>query len=635
MGKAGAGGTGREDQSPQSGRPAGRRLALLTLGALGIVYGDIGTSPLYALRQCFAYLPPTAGNVLGVLSLIFWSLIVVISLKYMLFVMRAENDGEGGILALMALAVGRDSGKRPLLVALGLFGASLLYGDGMITPAISVLGAVEGLQVATPLFAPWVIPLSVLILFSLFLFQRRGTARVAAVFGPLMVVWFTCIAGLGIVQILRQPSVLKAFSPLYSFQFFGHHRGVAFIVLGAVFLVVTGGEALYADMGHFGRRPIQLAWFAMVLPALVVNYFGQGALLLRESAAVRNPFYLLAPEWALYPLVLLATLATVIASQAVISGAFSLAHQSVGLGYSPRLKIVHTSEEQRGQIYVPAVNWTLMIAVIALVLGFRSSGNLAAAYGVAVTTTMIITTLLAFVVALERWNWPLLAAALVALSFLVIDLSFFGANIFKIAEGGWLPLLIAALAYTLMSTWKQGRKVLAARLKRQAVPIARGIPHLLKGSQRRVRGTAVYMIGNPDATPPALLHGVKHYKVLHQRVVLLTITVENVPRVPARRRVEITDLGHGFFRVEARFGFMQSPRIPNVLSHCGRQGLEFDTKETTFFLGREVLIARSGSRMAHWRRRLFDRMSRNARKATDSFGLPRDRVVEIGAQVQL
>ncbi len=617
-----------------------RHLFVLSLTALGIVYGDIGTSPLYALRECFHgthSVEPTHANVLGVLSLIFWTILIVVTIKYQVYVLRADNRGEGGILALMALIPPRlrDGGRHWLLIVLGLFGAALLYGDGMITPAISVLSAVEGLSVATPLFDPYVVPITIVILIGLFLLQRHGTARVGAVFGPIMLLWFALLALLGVVWILREPSVLAAVNPAHAVTFFLHNRLHGFLVLGAVFLVATGGEALYADMGHFGELPIQINWFSLVGPALLLNYFGQGALLLQDPEASFNPFYRLAPSWALYPLVVMATLATIIASQAIISGAFSLTRQAIQLGYLPRMEIVHTSAVEIGQIYLPAVNWLLMVATIGLVLGFQRSTNLAAAYGVAVTMTMVITTLLAYVVTRRVWGWRLWQSALVTGAFLVADLAFFGANFVKIPDGGWFPLVVGAVVFVLMTTWKRGRSILNDRLQAGALPFESFIATFSPELVRRVPSTAVFMSRDPAATPAALLHNLKHNMVLHDRVILLTVLSEEIPEVPPEERVEVQDLGKGFFRMIARYGFMQNPEIPDVLAAARAQGLDLDLMKTSFFLSRENLIPSQEPGMAFWREKLFAFLSQNALRPTDFFRIPPNRVVELGMQVRL
>jgi KUP system potassium uptake protein len=613
----------------------------LSLSALGIVYGDIGTSPLYALRECFHgthAIPPTHENVLGVLSLVVWSLVVVISIKYLLFVMRADNRGEGGILALMSLLRQPPKGRHNLrwvLVMLGIFGASLLYGDGIITPAISVLSAVEGIAIATPAFAHFVEPITIVILIGLFLFQRRGTGGVGAIFGPVMLVWFFCIAALGVSQIVLEPRVLVAVDPLEAVRFFAANSTKGFLVLGAVFLVVTGGEALYADMGHFGAKPIRFAWFVLVLPALLLNYFGQGALLLRNPAAASNPFYFLAPAWTLYPMVVLSTIATVIASQAVISGAFSLTKQAVLLGYSPRVRIDHTSATEMGQIYIPSVNWALMAATIALVLGFESSSNLAAAYGVAVTTTMAITTILMAVVARELWKWSVGASVALACVFLVPDLAFFGANIVKVPHGGWFPLVVAAAVFTLLTTWRRGREILDARLRSEMLPIGLFLADVRKGTIPRVQGTAIYMSRTADGVPPTLLHNLKHNKVLHKTVVFLTVLTAEQPHVEGLDRLDVGDLGEGIFRVVARYGFMEEADVPQLLRSIHAPGLAFPENDTSFFLGKETIFATRHPGMALWRERIFAVMSRNARSATLFFHLPPNRVVEIGAQIEI
>jgi KUP system potassium uptake protein len=564
--------------------------------------------------------------------------VIIVSIKYLVFILRADNRGEGGILALMALAspVAHPKPKtgKWVLVLLGIFGAALLYGDGMITPAISVLSAVEGLNVATPFFEPYVLPITIVVLVGLFLVQSKGTAKVGAVFGPVMILWFTTLAVLGVYHALQMPSVFQAMNPATAASFFARNGWHGFLVLGAVFLVVTGGEALYADMGHFGVRPIRLTWFGLVLPALLLNYFGQGALLLSEPSAAANPFYRMAPEWALYPLVVLSTAATVIASQALISGAFSLTRQAVQLGYTPRMRIEHTSIREIGQIYIPAVNWTLMIACIGLVIGFRSSSNLAAAYGISVTGTMMITTVLFFVVMRERWHWSLPAAGALATLFLLVDLSFFGANLVKILQGGWFPLVVATAIFTLMTTWKSGRRVLANRLKESTLPIEAFLEDSRVATLARVPGTAVFMFGN-QGTPPALLHNIKHNKVLHQQNVLLTVRTEEVPHVTDAERVTVSDIGHDFWRILIRYGFMEDPDIPAVLNKLNVEGLSLKKMETTYFLGREVLIATKAPGMAIWREKLFAWMSQNARSATSFFQLPPNRVVELGTQVEI
>ena len=615
-----------------------RRLAFLCLSAMGVVYGDIGTSPLYAMRECFFgphAVPVTRANVLGVLSLIVWTLVIVVTLKYHVYVLRADNRGEGGILALMALATRQARRRQWVLIALGLFGAALLYGDGMITPAISVLSAIEGIEVATPRFGPYVVPLTVAILVLLFLFQRRGTARVGAVFGPVILLWFSTLAVLGVASILREPGVLAAFNPLHAVRFFQANGLAGYLVLGAVFLVATGGEALYADLGHFGEPPIQIDWFTVVAPSLLLNYFGQGALLLRDPAAAQNPFYRLVPEWGLYPLVVLATMATVIASQAVISGVFSLTRQAVQLGYATRMEIVHTSPREIGQIYVPLANWGLMAATIALVLGFRTSSNLAAAYGVAVATTMVITTLLAYVVARHVWGWKLWQAAAVTALFLVVDLAFFGANIVKVAQGGWFPLALAAATFLTFTSWRRGRSALAARLAESTLAPELVVEDLARRAVLRIAGTAVFLTGQPTGTPAALLHNFKHNKVVHERNVFLTLLTEEVPHVAEAERSAVEELGPGLWRVVARYGFMEDPDVPAVLRGLRRQGLEIDPAQATFILSRNTVLSRRKGWLGRVLDHLFIFMARNSLVATQFFRLPPNRVVEIGMQVEI
>ena len=613
----------------------------LTLAALGVVFGDIGTSPLYAIREVFASphhpLPITPDNVLGILSLVFWALMLVISGKYVSFIMRADNRGEGGIMALMALAL-RDVGegkKRKLILVLGLFGAALFYGDGVITPTISVLSAVEGLQVITPAFTPFIIPLALIILVFLFVIQRHGTAKVGKLFGPVMIVWFATLTVLGINSILLEPGVLRALNPAWAFSFFAAHPVLGFFSLGAVVLVITGGEALYADMGHFGRRPIATAWFCLVLPALLINYFGQGALLLSNPAAIENPFYLLAPTWALYPMVALSTAATIIASQAVISGAFSITLQAMQLGYLPRFEVRHTSESQMGQIYLPGINWLLLAAVVAAVIGFGSSSNIAAAYGIAVTGTMFITNLLAFVVVCNEWKWRPSLALLCLAPFALIDLGFLAANSTKIIDGGWFPLAFGLLVFIVLSTWKRGRQVLQDKLGQDGIQLAPFIESLSLGGTTRVPGTAVFLTGRPEGVPRALLHSLKHYKVLHERMVIVTIRIFDVPYVPDIDRVEVQALGQDFWRVTVQYGFKDEPDLPEALTLCAPHGLEFDMMDTSFFLGRETLITRVSKEMAYWRVLLFSAMFRNATSITAFFRIPSNRVVELGSQVVL
>jgi KUP system potassium uptake protein len=633
--------TGNQAESTRGEQARGKRLAFLSLAALGVVYGDIGTSPLYAIRECFhgTYaIEVTPDNIVGVLSLVLWALLIVVTIKYLSYIMRADNRGEGGVIALTALISPQKrtrSGRILLLGALGLFGASLLYGDGMITPAISVLSAVEGLHVATPILAPYVIPITIAILIVLFAVQRFGTGGVGSFFGPVTLLWFAVLAVLGVRSLAANPEVLAAVSPLHAWDFLLRNRSVGFLTLGAVFLVVTGSEALYADMGHFGRRPIRLAWYCVVLPSLLLNYFGQGALLLRHPEVAHNPFYRLAPGWAMYPLVGIATVATIIASQAVISGAFSLTRQAIQLGYCPRMRIEHTSSEEIGQIYVPFVNWTLMIATVSLVLIFRSSHTLAAAYGVAVTTTMMIATALFFFVARERWGWGLLRAGLPTALFIVVDLSFFGANISKIGHGAWFPLAIGVVVFSLLSTWKRGRQILAQKFATKMQPYEEFFATLDASKIPRVPGRAVYMTSNQNAVPPVLLHNLAHNKVLHEEVVLLTVVTEEVPRVPVGEKIELEDLGRGFFELTAHYGFMEDASVPHVLGAAKAKGLDLTMAETSFFLGREGLFARKKEGLAAWRIAIFRFMSRNALGATTFFRIPRNRVIEIGAQIEL
>jgi len=616
---------------------------LLSLGALGVVYGDIGTSPLYALRECFFGphgIEPTRANVFGVLSLIFWSLILVISIKYLVFVMRADNRGEGGILALMSLlrpigspGAGR---SRSLLIALGLFGAALLYGDGVITPAITVLSAIEGLEIAVPGISHWVVPITVIIIISLFMLQRHGTAGIGRIFGPLMLVWFVAIGGLGGFRLLSAPEVLVAMLPHHGLLFFLRNGFHGFVVLGSVVLVVTGGEALYADMGHFGKQPIKNAWFSIVLPALLLNYFGQGSLMLTDpAAAAQHTFFRMAPTWALVPLIVLATLAASVASQAVISGAFSITRQAVQLGYSPRLAIRHTSAREIGQIYISTINWSLMIATILLVLNFRSASNLAAAYGIAVTSTMVITTVLFSTLARERWKWSLGAVVAFQAIFLTIDLSFFGANATKIIQGGWVPVVIAGAIYIIMTTWKRGRAILAERLTQRTMPTDLFLAEVGRHPERRVAGTAIFMTGSAQGVPPALMHNLKHNKVIHEQVILLTVVTREVPHVAQSERIEMEPLQSGFYRVIAFYGFMDEPRMAEIMTAIRARGILVQPLTATFFLGRDTIIVTDRPGLPRWRKRLFAILQRNALSATAFFGIPYNQVVELGAQIEL
>jgi KUP system potassium uptake protein len=616
-------------------------LAKVSLAALGVVYGDIGTSPLYAMKECFT--PPhgvavTEHDVLGILSLLFWSLTLVVVVKYLTFVMRADNKGEGGTFALIALLdparAERTRGGRAL-VLLGLFGAALLGGEGIITPAISVLGAVEGLKETTDTFEPVVVPLAVGILLGLFSIQKRGTGGVGAVFGPAMLVWFGTIAAIGVPWIVRRPDVLWAVNPRYAIELMQHHRGHGFLVLGSVVLCFTGGEALYADMGHFGRGPIRLAWYACVFPALLFNYFGQGALLM-EKGAVPHSFFGLVDGWVRVPLVMVATAAAVIASQALISGSFSLARAAVQLGFLPRMKIVHTSGRSEGQIYVPEVNWGICVACLALVLGFGSASKLAAAYGIAVTGTMTITSILLFSVARSRWRWSLLAAGPLTMLFLVVDLSFFSANIVKLTHGGWVPLAIGGALFVVMTTWRRGRALLAQQFFAQSLPLQTFMDDLQATKPPRVPGTAVFMTSNPKGAPSVLLHHFKHNKMLHEQVILLAIATQQIPEVKRSERLaEITDLGQGFWRVTASYGFMQTPNVLEVLDLCASKGLVTDKNDTSFFLGRETLIITKRPNLSRWQKLLFAFLSRNARPANAFFQIPPNRVVELGTQIEL
>ncbi|MBN1608551.1 MAG: potassium transporter Kup [Polyangiaceae bacterium] len=612
-----------------------QRLLPLSVAALGVVYGDIGTSPLYAVRECFQgahRVPPTHDNVLGVLSLVVWALIIVVSLKYLLYVMQANDNGEGGIMALMGLASARSRRSARIILMLGLFGSGLLFGDAVITPAISVLSAVEGLEVATPRLQPYVVPVTVAVLIVLFSFQRRGTAKVGAVFGPVIVLWFFAIGTFGMARIVDYPAVFHALNPVYGIRLLQEHGFHAFLVLGAVVLVVTGGEALYADMGHFGLRPIRITWYALVLPALLLNYFGQGALILVDPDKAHNPFYGVVPAWALLPMVALATAATVIASQAVISGVFSLTRQAIMLGFWPRAQVNHTSDTLVGQIYVPGVNWALMLATIALVLSFKASTNLANAYGIAVTGTMTITTVLAFVVALRQWRWSPWLAGLVTAALLVVDLAFLSANAVKILAGGWLPLAIALLLYVLMTTWRRGREALGKHVRSNLVPLDDFWELIRIERPARVPGTAVFMTSNLGCTPLALLHNFIHNRVVHDHVILLTVTTLGTARVPAHQKLVVEDLGHHFVRIQIYCGFMEKPDVPALLQAAHLPGFRPD--HTTYFLGREALISESAPGVG-WRIRVFSAMSRNALGATSFYAIPPDRVFEVGSQLQL
>jgi KUP system potassium uptake protein len=635
------GAVGAEGHDGHHGPARGRYLAVLALSALGVVYGDIGTSPLYAVRESFHGphgIAPTPLHIYGVLSLVFWSLIIVISLKYIGFIMRADNGGEGGILALTALA----TPIRPLhpsqkrwLVLLGVFGAALLYGDGVITPAISVLSAVEGLKIATPLFEPYVLPLTALIIVALFFIQSRGTASIGRLFGPIMLLWFATLALLGVSSIVRNPRVLGAINPLHAFTFFANDGLTGFLILGTVFLAVTGGEALYADMGHFGRRPIMLAWYSLVLPALLLNYFGQGALLLREPEAAANSFYLMAPSWALIPMVVLSTLATIIASQALISGAFSITMQAQNLGFLPRLRTIHTSAREFGQIYIPLINWTLMVACIAVVFGFRTSSNLAAAYGIAVTSTMAITTLIFGIVARDRWKWPLGRVALLVGFFLLVDLAFLGANIVKIPQGGWFPIVAAIAIFTVMTTWKRGSRIVNQREQSLEDDLSHMLEICNAQPPLRAPGAAVFMSANPSGAPSALVANLRYNGVIHEQVLLVNVLIRGIPHQDPAERLMVEPLGNGFTRVTVRFGFMEEPNVPEALAALRIPGLAFDPQNVPYFISRTKVIPSDLPGMAYWREQLYAVMQRNAASAADFFRLPPAQVVEYGTRVEM
>jgi KUP system potassium uptake protein len=615
---------------------------LTALAALGVVYGDIGTSPLYAFKESFHHtheLAVSALNVYGILSLIFWALIIIVSIKYLVFVVRADNQGEGGVLALTALLNGIPFKSRNLLRVLtlfGLFGTALLYGDGMITPAISVLSAVEGLELVTPAFHPYILPITVIILIVLFSIQRHGTAVVGKVFGPVTLLWFFVLGILGVIQIVNHPSIFLAINPMYAVEFFQYNAWKGFVVLGSVFLVMTGGEALYSDLGHFGKGPIRMAWFVVVLPCLILNYFGQGALLLENPAAIKNPFYMMAPEWAIMPLVILATFSTCIASQALITGVFSLTMQAVQLQFIPRVTINHTSQEEFGQIYVRTVNTLLMIACIALVLTFKTSSNLAAAYGIAVTTTMVITTILFYFVAHYSWKWHPIAALSICGFFLSIELAFWGANLLKVFHGGWFPLVVGLVLYTIMTTWNRGRQILSERMLEYIVPLTDFLESVKKDKHVRVPGVAVYMSGHPQYVPPTLYQSYRHFKCLHEHLVLLFVHTSDIPHVPVSNRVRLQNIGPQIYKVSIDYGFMDLPDVPHelkglILDH----NVPLDPMAATYFLGREHIIATERRGMMIWREKLFSLMSRNSQPATRFFQLPRNRVVEIGSIVEL
>ena len=619
-----------------------RKLAKLSIAALGVVFGDIGTSPLYAIRECFHgefAISVNATNVYGVLSLMVWALILIVSIKYLSFILRADNNGEGGVLALTALVRPFFSKKISksgwLLVSLGIFAGALLYGDGMITPAISVLSAVEGIREITNFFDPYVIPITIGILAGLFLFQRKGAASVGSLFGPIIFVWFSVLAILGIFEIVKNPDVLIAINPFYAIEFIIQNKLAGFLVLGAVFLVVTGAEALYADLGHFGSKPIRLTWIGIVLPALLLNYFGQGALLLSKPSQAYHPFYGMVPSWAIIPMVVLATTATIIASQAVITGAFSLTRQSIQLGFLPRMRVIHTSAEQIGQIYVPQVNWLLMIATIFLVVEFRTSDKLAAAYGVAVTSTMLITTLLFYVIARRKWGWSKLVAGGLFIIFFITDLAFFGANMSKIMHGAWFPLVVAGAIFALMSTWQRGRQLLYEQLSKEALTLEDFIKSLSIQPVDRVRGQAVFLSGNPGIIPRALLHNLKHNKVLHSEIIFLHISTQEVPRIPLDQKLDFEKLGSGFYKVTAKYGFMEEPNIVKILTLIREKGVDFKPNQISYFLGREMVLPKEKSGMSKWRTKLFGFLSHNAFGFTAYYDIPPNQVVELGSQIRL
>ncbi|MDP2071478.1 potassium transporter Kup [Methylotenera sp.] len=618
------------------------KLSALTLAALGVVFGDIGTSPLYTIKEVFSVsthpVPLTEANMYGILSLIVWALIMVVSVKYVAFIMRADNRGEGGIMALLALASQSAAGdlkKQHIVMLLGILGACMFYADGMITPAISVLSAIEGLELAAPILHPMILPITLIVLFVLFWAQSKGTALVGAFFGPVMLLWFGTLGVLGIQGIMQHPAILHSLNPIYAVQFFAVSPWIAFVALGAVVLAVTGAEALYADMGHFGRIPIRLAWFGFVLPALILNYFGQGALVLLNPETIKNPFYLLAPEWMLYPLIVLATLAAVIASQAVITGAFSVSRQALQLGYLPRMHVEHTSESQEGQVYMPRVNWLLMLAVMALVLSFKSSGNLAAAYGIAVTGDMVITTLLAGFVFRHIWGWSKLRTGALVAMFLTVDVAFFSANVLKIPDGGWVPLVIGIVIFTLMLTWKTGRAMVYTRLKNEAMELDPFIEAIGAHPPTRVPGTAIFMTPNPDGVPHAMLHNLKHNKVLHERMVILTVKFLDYPHTLDEERVKLEILPHEFYKVTVQYGFKDEPDLPRDLLLCADKGLVLNEMDTSFFIGKESLIASGKSGMSFWRKKIFIGLFRSAETITNQFKLPPNRVIELGSQLKI
>ncbi|MGH8111353.1 MAG: potassium transporter Kup [Rhodanobacteraceae bacterium] len=624
-----------------SGAAGKKALPVMVVGAIGVVFGDLGTSPLYTFSEAFSQqhgMPVTEFNVLGVLSLVFWTLLIVVVMNYVNLIMRADNNGEGGIMALMALAqrATRQYPRTRRLVALAaVLGVALFFGDGVITPSISVLSAVEGVEVAAPGLSHWVVPLTVIILFLLFFFQKYGSGKVGGVFGPVMCVWFVCIGLVGAYRIVLHPFVLRALSPWYGVNFFVHHGADGFIVLGAVVLCVTGAEALYADMGHFGRNPIKLAWYVFVMPGLLLNYFGQGALLIHDPAAVTNPFYFAVPKWGLYPMIVLATAATVIASQAVISGTFSLIRQAIQLGFLQRMPVVHTSNEQVGQIYLPWVNRILLIIVILVVVGFGSSEALAGAYGIAVTGAMTIDSTMFLIVAWRMWKWHPAVVALLGFVMLTVDLVFFGANTLKIPDGGWFPLVLALAVFAVMTTWRRGRELVLRQLKLGGLALVPFIANLAEHPPTRVEGTAIFLVSDPDAVPHALLHNLKHNKVLHRRNLILTVDTLETPYADPEERIDLQDLGHDFHKLTLRFGFADDPNVPKALHDCARRGLDIKIMDTTFFLSRETIVATDRPGMALWRDKLFAFLARNALPATAFFSIPGNRLIELGAQVEI
>lgn len=633
--------SGQADQDAHGAGHGGSSLATLTIAAIGIVYGDIGTSPLYTMKEVFSAehgIALTHANILGVVSLILWGLILIISLKYVTLVLRANNRGEGGIMALTALAMSSvTAGSRwhyPVML-LGMMGAGLFYGDGVITPAISVLSAIEGLEVATPALKPYVLPLTITVLVALYSLQSKGTAGIGKFFGPIVLVWFAVLATMGVINIVHYPAVLAAFNPLHALNFMTHNGWFAFLALGAVVLALTGAEALYADMGHFGKRSVRLAWFSVVFPALALNYLGQGALLMSTPSAVSNPFFQQLGAWSIYPLVVLSTMATVIASQATISGAFSVTQQAISLGFLPRMRVVYTSDREIGQIYIPLVNWVQMVIVLLAVVGFGSSGNLASAYGIAATATMTTTTILTFFVVRYKWKFNLLLAFLATGFFLTLDLTLLGATSLKIVSGGWFPLALSALMVTIMLTWKSGRELVFNNLRKQAIPLPDFLQSLFYGPPHRVDGTGIFFRAEGDGVPHAMLHNLLHNKVLHQRIVFLTVYNEDIPTVAPEDRIRVEPLGHECYQVNVYYGFKDERDIPLALALCADQGLEFEMMETSFFIARQTVISTVGGGMARWREALFATMSRNARDAADYFRVPTNRVIELGTQVEI